>query len=153
MEAIGGEVRRELERHGPAAGMAELVGVWPECVGPAIARHAWPARLARDGTLHVATTTSAWAFELMHLAATVLERLRERLGDGAPAAIRFAVGHVPEPPRAEEVAASRRRVEPSAEQGERGRALAAGIADEELRELVARAAAASLARASAGGPV
>ena len=30
----------------------------------AIAANAWPARIARDGTLHVATSSSAWAFEL-----------------------------------------------------------------------------------------
>ena len=153
MEAIGADVRRELERHGPAAGMADVVGAWPECVGPAIARNAWPARLARDGTLHVATGSSAWAFELTQLAPTVLVRLHERLAPGFPSGLRFAVGPLPEPAAAEEQSPERRSVQPSVEQDALGRALAAGIADEELRGLVARAAAASLARAFADGPV
>ena len=64
IERIGNEVERELGRFGPAAGMAELLRAWPDAVGEEIARNAWPARIARDGTLHVATSSSAWAFEL-----------------------------------------------------------------------------------------
>jgi predicted nucleic acid-binding Zn ribbon protein len=41
--------------------------------------------LARDGSLHVTTSSSAWAFELTQLAASILERLQERLGESAPA--------------------------------------------------------------------
>ena len=37
--------------------MADLVARWPEAVGRGIARNAWPARIARDGTLHVNTPT------------------------------------------------------------------------------------------------
>ena len=44
--------------------MAELLERWPGAVGPQIARFAWPARIARDGTVHVATSDSVWAFEL-----------------------------------------------------------------------------------------
>ena len=150
IERIGSEVERELARHGPAATTGELVRAWPDTVGASIARNAWPSRVARDGTLHVAASSAAWAFELTHLAPALLERLRARLGDGAPRALRFAVGPVPEPASPEESERVRRRVEASAEESELGRALAAGIADEELRRLVARAAAASLARASAG---
>ena len=59
------EIRaRALARFGPQAGMAELVERWPEAVGPAIARNAWPARIATDGTVHVNTADSVWAFEL-----------------------------------------------------------------------------------------
>ena len=149
IERIGSEIERELARFGPAAGMGELVRVWPSAVGESVGRNAWPARLARDGTLHVATSSAAWAFELAHLAPTVLERLRHALGETAPRALRFAVGPLPEPSAGEEPGRVRRRLEPSAEEGELAHALAAGIADEELRRLVARAAAASLARASA----
>ena len=45
-----------------------------------VAANAWPARIARDGTLHVNTSSSAWAFELGQLAPTILERLSEKLG-------------------------------------------------------------------------
>ena len=72
---------RELARFGPAEGMTEIVRAWPGAVGDQIARNAWPARLARDGTLHVATSSSAWAFELAQLEPKLLERLREALGE------------------------------------------------------------------------
>ena len=41
--------------------MAELVEAWPAAVGEAIARNAWPARIAKDGTVHVNTAESFFA--------------------------------------------------------------------------------------------
>ena len=79
--------------------MPEVLAAWPEAVGPMVAANAWPARIARDGTLHVNTSSSAWAFELGQLAPEILERLSEKLGESAPKALRFAVGHLPEPAR------------------------------------------------------
>ena len=96
-ERIGDDVARELARFGPAAGMTEIVRAWPAVVGEQIARNAWPARLARDGKLHVATSSSAWAFELAQLAPAIADRLSEQLGESAPKALRFTVGHLPEP--------------------------------------------------------
>ena len=153
MEPIGGDVRRELGRFGPAAGIAELVAAWPRAVGPAVARNAWPARIARDGTLHVATSSSAWAFELAQLAPELLERLRELCPDAMPTAVRFAVGNLPEPPlpSADEPSA---RVAPAGPAERRlAEAMTAGIGDEDLRALVARAAAASLAARADDRPV
>jgi hypothetical protein len=147
MERIEGEVRRELRRFGPAAGMADVVAAWPEAVGEGIARHAWPTRLARDGTLHVATDSSTWAFELAHLAPMLLERLRAFAGKAAPAALRFAVGPLPETVHGDEPDAAAQPVEPTSEERDLAAALVAEIEDERLRELVGRAAAASLARA------
>jgi hypothetical protein len=148
VKRIGGGVRRELERFGPAAGMADLVAAWPRLVGEQIARNAWPARLGRDGTLHVAASSSAWAFELAQLAPQVLESLQQGLGDGAPVALRFAPGKLPElsPEPAETAAEPPPR--PTAEQAAQAADLAAPIADENLRKVVAKAAAASLARAA-----
>ncbi|HVM16109.1 MAG TPA: DUF721 domain-containing protein [Gaiellaceae bacterium] len=146
MERIGDDVSRELRRFGPAAGIADVVAAWPAAVGEAIARNAWPARLARDGTLHVATSSSAWAFELAQLAPELLGRLREAVGDAAPAALRFAPGSLPDRAPAASEQAPRQAVEPGPEDRELAAALAAGIEDEALRDLVARAAAASLAR-------
>ncbi len=80
----------ELARFGPQAGMAELVERWPAAVGDGIARNAWPARIARDGTVHVNTADSVWAFELGQRAAEIAERL------GVPR-VRFAPGPLPEP--------------------------------------------------------
>ena len=93
MDRLGDEVRQELGRFGPQGDIGRVVEAWPAAVGATIARNAWPARIARDGTLHVATRDSVWAFELGHQAA----RIGERLGELAPPAIRFAPGRIPEP--------------------------------------------------------
>ena len=98
MERIGREVERELARGGSrdAIPLAALTAAWPEVVGDAIARQAWPLRIARDGTLHVATSSATWANELGFLAGEIVERLRARLGPDAPTRLRCAVGPVPE---------------------------------------------------------
>jgi hypothetical protein len=147
-DRIGDEVRRELSRFGPASGMAEIVRVWPTVVGEQIARNAWPARLARDRTLHVATSSSAWAFELAQLEPRLLRDLAAALDEGAPSGLRFAPGKLPEPSSEESGKPSDKRSEPSLEDQELAAALASGIADENLRKIVAKAAAASLARRS-----
>jgi hypothetical protein len=148
MERLGDNARKLLDAAGApgATEFSAVAGVWRECVGEAIARAAWPSRLSRDGTLHVAAVSSTWAFELGRLAGDIAQRLHAVLGDDAPRVLRFAPGPVPEPfhddpqllPRAVEVS-GQSRVE-----GER---LASEIEDAELRHLVARAAAASLERA------
>src|SRR6476659_4122345 len=89
MDPLGPDIRSELARFGPQAGMAELVERWPAAVGEAIARNAWPARIARDGTVHINTADSVWAFELAQRAREIAERLR------APK-VRFAPGPLPE---------------------------------------------------------
>jgi hypothetical protein len=150
MDRIGGDVRRELGRFGPAGSIARLVEVWAETVGESIARNAWPARVARDGTLHVNTSSSAWTFELSQLAPTILERLQEAAGEAAPKHLRFAPGNLPEPAGEEAEAGPTRRVVPSAAHLADAERLTAEIADEKLRKIVQRAAAASLARAPDG---
>jgi hypothetical protein len=146
-DRIGGDVQRELARFGPAEGMSEIVRAWPEAVGDQIARNAWPARLARDRTLNVATSSSAWAFELAQLEPRLLERLEQVLGETAPAALRFAPGKLPELSSEDMESRARRAREPTDEERELAAALAAGIEDENLRKVVAKAALASLARA------
>jgi len=146
-ERIGDEVRSELARFGPAEGMTEIVRAWPDAIGDQIARNAWPARLARDGTLHVATASSTWAFELAQLEPKLLERLREALGEAAPASLRFAPGKLPEP-SADELSVNRTPPpEPTGEERELAAAMVSGIEDETLRKIVAKAALASLAKA------
>ena len=115
-----------------------MVARWPETVGAAIARNAWPARIARDGTLHVSTSDSVWAFELGHNAADIAARL------GVPG-IRFAPGPIPSA-EAEQVAPAPLR--PTAELEREAAALAAPIDDEELRRTVQKAALFGLARAA-----
>jgi hypothetical protein len=135
VDRLGNEVREELARFGPQAGMAELLERWPQAVGDAIARNAWPARIARDGTVHVNTADSVWAFELGQRAREIETRL------GVPK-LRFAPGPLPEAPA--EVGPD--VPQPTAEEDERARELAAGIADEKLRESVQKAVRMSLAR-------
>ena len=147
LEPIGAELRRELGRLGPGGAITEIVEAWPAAVGDGIAANAWPARIARDGTLHVTTSSSAWAFELTHLAETIRARLAEQLGEGAPPGLRFASGPLPER-GAEPVEASPRTVpNPSPQALAAAGQIAAGIGDEALREAVSRAVAASLAAA------
>ena len=154
MERIGEEIQRELSRSGSrdAIPLAAMTAIWPEAVGKAVARNAWPLRLARDGTLHVAAASATWANELTLLRDEIGAALRTRLGDKAPSAIRFAVGPVPEPEQTHEhvddTAAESIEVPPEVER--EAAAAAAEIGDPELRELVARAAQASLLKARSG---
>jgi Dna[CI] antecedent, DciA len=149
LDRLADDVQRELSRFGPQAEIGRLARAWPAAVGEQIARNAWPARVARDGTLHVHTSSSAWAFELAQLEKDV----RSRLGDLAPKRLRFAPGPLPEPEPEDRDAARQDAVSASPEERETAAALAAEIADEKLRNLVARAAAASLARARGSRPV
>jgi hypothetical protein len=149
MDRIGGDVRRELDRFGVAGSMADLVAAWPSAVGETVAANAWPARLARDGTLHVATSSSAWAFELSQLASEVEAGLRRELRELAPNRLRFAPGPLPEAPAGQANKAHAPPLEPTLEHAREARAWAAGIESEELRKTVEKAARASLARASA----
>lgn len=153
MEPIGQDVRRELGRFGTEGVIADVVAAWPAAVGETVARNAWPARVSRDGTLHVATASSAWAYELSQLAPNVLKSLRAAVGEAAPSSLRFAVGPLPEPSPDSGPEGAAPPLEPGPEERELASALTAGLADSELRELVARAAAASLARAGHGRSV
>ena len=141
MKHLGDDVKQQLQRFGPAAGMPELVELWPEAVGETIARNAWPARIARDGTVHVNTADSVWAFELTSRAPEIADRL-------GVVQVRFAPGRLPEATvEAPEEAEKPLRL-PSPEGKREGERLAAGIEDENLRKIVARAAALSLENGS-----
>jgi predicted nucleic acid-binding Zn ribbon protein len=146
MERIGNDLRHVLRGAGvPDAGqLAAVTRVWEKAVGPAVARAAWPQRIARDGTLLVATISATWANELSLLREEVAAKLTAALGDEAPSSLRFAVGLVPEPP-ADESKPRPAPLVPGPEDVESARRIAAAISDPELREAVRRAAAASLA--------
>jgi len=153
MERLDSEVRRELGRFGPIEGdTAAIARAWPAAVGETVARNAWPARLSRDATLLVHTSSSTWAFELGRLAETILSQLREELGTGTPRALKFAAGPLPGPSAGAAPGPSEEPPETSPERLAEAAAIAAGIEDDELRRLVARAAAASLSRADRRPP-
>ena len=145
MERLDGSVRRALRRAGvPDAGLlAELTRVWPEAVGPAVARAAWPQRLARDGTLVVTTVSSTWAFELGRMGEEVRAKLEAALGGEAPPSLRFVTGPVPSPGAEEQPTPP--PLAPSPEEEAQAASLAASIDDLGLRDAVRRALAASLA--------
>jgi hypothetical protein len=151
MERIGGEIDRELARSGSrdAIPLAAITAAWPAAVGEAVARQSWPLRLGRDGTLHVAVASSTWAHELDLLQDAILDGLRARLAEATPPAVRFAVGPIPEPPTPIEDAAieTDSPIAAPPEIESEAAAAASEIDDPELRELVARAARASLVRA------
>jgi hypothetical protein len=143
LDRLADSVRGELSRFGPQAEIGALAQAWPAAVGEQIARNAWPARIARDGTLHVHTSSSTWAFELEQLSTDI----RARLGKLAPPRLRFAPGPLPEPDTPMPDQAVRNVPPPSADELETAAELTAEIGDEKLRKLVARAADASLAKA------
>jgi hypothetical protein len=147
-ERIGGAVRRQLARFGDSGRLGDVLSAWPEAVGTLVARNAWPARIARDGTLVVHTKDAVWAFELGHRA----EEIRLRLGLELKA-LKFVSGPVPEGTLEPAKASRKPPPAPTAEQSRRAAELAAEIADEGLRERVAKAAAASLASAADGRSV
>jgi hypothetical protein len=147
-ERIGGTVRRQLARFGAPTRIGAILDAWPGAVGDLVARNAWPARVQRDGTLVVHTKDAVWAFELGQRSTEIVGRLGREV-----TAIRFVPGAIPEATLEASEGDAPSPVRATAAQLEEGAALAAGIADEELRERVGRAAAASLARAADGRSV
>ena len=148
MERLDRSLGEELGRLGPAGGadLAAIVAAWPASVGAENARRAWPARIGRDGTLHVHTADAVWAHQLTMLGPQVLTALRERVGKSVPAAIRFSAGPLPapaDPERSERPAPA----DPTSEDVAEAASLTSSMTDADLRDLVSRAAAASLARA------
>jgi len=154
MERLEKTLRGALRGAGvPDAGaLAVVTRVWPAAVGDAIARAAWPQRIARDGTLLVAASSASWAFELGLLGDEILGKLAVAVGAGAPTGIRFSPGVVPSPPAP--LAGTAAPVPPEVDGPTRilAEELTAGMADEQLRATIARAAAASLARAASDRP-
>jgi hypothetical protein len=137
MEPVGDGIRAELRRIGADSGAGDVVGAWPSAVGDEIARNAWPARTQPDGTLVVHVRDSIWGFELTQRAAEISERL-----PGRPR-LKFVPGPLPDTTSEPIVEA---RVEATSEQAREAAELAAGIADPDLREYVAKAIKSSLVR-------
>ena len=135
-------MKRELRRLGPNADMGDVVAAWPGAVGDEIARNAWPARFQRDRTLIVHARDAIWSFELGHRAGEISARL-----PGTPP-LKFVPGPLPEAGAEPPQATPRGSPPATLEQVARATRWASEIEDEELRALVARAAAASLARGS-----
>jgi hypothetical protein len=141
MEPVGGQIRDELRRFGADSGAGDAVSAWPLAVGEEIARNAWPARTQPDGTLIVHVRDAIWGFELTQRAADISGRL-----PGRPR-LRFTPGPLPDAPPDP---SPEPPVTASPEQAREAAELTAGIEDANLRESVAKAIKAALARASDG---
>ncbi|MGH3277432.1 MAG: DUF721 domain-containing protein [Streptosporangiaceae bacterium] len=64
------------------AATGSVFGRWAQIVGPDLAAHTRPETLS-DGELTVAADSTAWATQLRLLAAQLVRRLNEELGDGS----------------------------------------------------------------------
>jgi hypothetical protein len=144
VEPVGDQIRVELSRVGADSGAGDAVTAWPSAVGEEIARNAWPARTQPDGTLVVHVRDAIWGFELTQRAAEIAARL-----PGRPR-LRFTPGPLPETTTGQP---SPPVVEASPEQAREAAELTAGIVDPNLRESVAKAIKAALARAPNDRPV
>jgi len=120
--------------------MGAVLEAWEEAVGAEIARNAWPARFQRDGTLIVHTRDAVWGFELGQRAAEITERLP------AKPTLKFVPGPLPELGAEPTTATPSGSPPATVEQQEQAAKWASEIEDEDLRNLVAKAAAMSLAR-------
>ena len=138
MEPLGEQIRAELSRVGADSSPGDAVSVWPAAVGEQIARNAWPAKTQPDGTLVVHVRDAIWGFELTQRAIEI-----SRLLPGHPR-LRFTPGPLPD---AAPEPLPEPRVEASPEHAREAAALTAGIEDQNLRESVAKAIKAALARA------
>lgn len=150
MERLDGSIRRALRVAGvPDAGaLAAVTRAWPAAVGPGIAVAAWPQRIGRDGTLHVTTVSSTWAFELGRMEEDVRAKLHASIGEETPSAIRFAPGPVPAPGAPESSPPT--PSPPTPDEESHAASLSSAIDDPTLRDAVRRAAAARLAAARDG---
>jgi predicted nucleic acid-binding Zn ribbon protein len=72
-----------------------VFGRWEQIVGPEVAAHTRPDRFG-DGELLVIADSTAWATQVRLLAATLVRRLNEELGNGT---VRRVVVRGPAAPR------------------------------------------------------
>ncbi len=87
--AIGEATRRLLRARGLGSTLllGEVMAVWDNVVGPVVAANAQPGALD-DGQLVVDVYESAWSTEIQFLAASILEKLSERLEGVGPTGLR-----------------------------------------------------------------
>lgn len=95
-QGLGSELGRLIDGRGWGLDL-QVRGVfarWAEIVGPEIGAHSTPESLT-DGVLVVRTDSTAWATQLKLLAATVVRRLNEELGDGTVTVVEVLGPHAP----------------------------------------------------------
>lgn len=132
----------------PASGGAvgRLAAAWPTVVGAPVAAHSVPVRCTRAGVLSVACSDAGWAHELSARRDDLLAKLVEACPGAGLTGIRFAVADHAFGGAAPATAAPPLAPTPTRADRAVGDAIAEGLSDPRVRELVARAAAASAAR-------
>jgi predicted nucleic acid-binding Zn ribbon protein len=79
-----------LQRVAPQTPLGAVQSAWSAAVGEQLAAVTAPVS-ERDGTLTVECADAVWAQELDLMQGTLLERLREQVGEQVPSALRFRV--------------------------------------------------------------
>jgi len=79
-----------LQQVAPKTPLAAVQVAWATAVGDQLAAVATPVA-EREGTLTIECADGVWAQELDLMQETLLQRLRDELGDQAPQALRFRV--------------------------------------------------------------
>jgi predicted nucleic acid-binding Zn ribbon protein len=74
----------------PKTPLAAVQVAWAAAVGDQLAAVATPVA-EREGTLTIECADAVWAQELDLMQETLLQRLRDEVGDQAPQALRFRV--------------------------------------------------------------
>jgi len=85
-----GAFKAALQKVAPQTPLAAVQAAWADAVGEQLAARAEPVS-ERAGTVTVECADAVWAQELDLMQGTLLERLRERLGEKAPEALKFRV--------------------------------------------------------------
>jgi predicted nucleic acid-binding Zn ribbon protein len=85
-----GAFQAALRQAAPKTPLAAVQAAWPAAVGEQLAAVATPVS-ERAGTLTIECADAVWAQELDLMQETLLERLREQVGDRAPQRLRFRV--------------------------------------------------------------
>jgi hypothetical protein len=91
--SVGAEFTRLLGRPGWAErlGVARLASAWSDVVGPDLAAHCEPVRIA-GRVLTVRAATGTWATQLRWFTVQLAERAQDLLGPGSVTEVRIVVG-------------------------------------------------------------
>jgi predicted nucleic acid-binding Zn ribbon protein len=79
-----------LQQVAPKTPLAAVQAAWESAVGKQLAAVATPVS-EREGTLTIECADAVWAQELDLMQETLLQRLRDEVGERAPQALRFRV--------------------------------------------------------------
>jgi predicted nucleic acid-binding Zn ribbon protein len=86
----GTALQAALQRAAPKTSLAAVQAAWVAAVGEQLAAKAAPVS-ERDGTLMIECADAVWAQELDLMQESLLEQLRNEVGEQAPRELRFRV--------------------------------------------------------------